>query len=211
LANTLPDVISQGQLSTVPLPMNGCTSGRTSRTGCMRRGISRIAWCGPELGFRRGWAGSSGLALLLAGEGPSGARGTLRAHWCSRGTDTPGASGAGCCLKTSSIILRVRVSLDDSGCVYVRSVKSGSEWLAYSDSRRSVARPSQPRGPLPFEREAPAEFREPVKNLGLLTGDPHPENREVGDGVEVQAAASRAPGSRRVSASLTSIRRPAVN
>ncbi len=54
-----------------------CTSGRTSRTGCMRRGISRIAWCGPELGFCESRAGSSGLALLLAGEGPSGGRGTL--------------------------------------------------------------------------------------------------------------------------------------
>lgn len=52
------------------------------------------------------------------------------------GTDVPRASpvSASASVKAEAIALRVRVSLDGSGCVYVRSVKPGSEWPRYSES-----------------------------------------------------------------------------
>jgi hypothetical protein len=66
--------------------------------------------------------------------GPSGAQGTERAHWFRWGTDVPWASRAGSSVKASSIALRLRVSLDGSRCVYVRSVKPLSECPRYSES-----------------------------------------------------------------------------
>lgn len=42
-------------------------------------------------------------------------------------------------VKASSIALRVRVSLDSRRCVYVRSVKPGSEWPRYSDEAEFFA------------------------------------------------------------------------
>ena len=44
------------------------------------------------------------------------------------------SSSASASVRASSIALRVRVSLDGSRCVYVRSVKPGSEWPRYSES-----------------------------------------------------------------------------
>jgi hypothetical protein len=41
--------------------------------------------------------------------------------------DAPWASSPASSVKASSIALRVRVSLDGTRCVYVRSVKPGSE------------------------------------------------------------------------------------
>jgi hypothetical protein len=48
-----------------PAPPIRCTSGRTSRTGCMRPGISLTVWCGPELGFHGVRARLSGLAFVM--------------------------------------------------------------------------------------------------------------------------------------------------
>jgi ASC-1-like (ASCH) protein len=43
----------------------------------MRRGISLIAWFGPDLGFHGVLAGFSDPALFMSPEGPSGGQGTL--------------------------------------------------------------------------------------------------------------------------------------
>lgn len=43
-------------------------------------------------------------------------------------------SPASASVKASSVALRLRVSLDGRRCVYVRSVKPGSEWPRYSES-----------------------------------------------------------------------------